>query len=228
MSGPTAADMVREFHEKFFLPLSDTPRQPGLTLSRERHRMLLSEVAELGEAALEGGLPDIAQELADVAYVTYGTALTYGIDLDAVIAEVHAANMTKMGRDGRPIMVNGKVQKGPDYRHPDVASVLARQVTEPTDGPKYASWHRLKVWAYIGSAAAPVLHYELKHTPECDRLAYGQQCALDQYGNDRIGWPDEPGEYTIAAWVARSWTDSGWEYDSGVDWGVADAHAAVS
>ena len=57
--------------------------------------------------------------------MAYGTAHVYGIDLDAVLDEVHASNMTKLGADGRPIRrADGKVLKGPDYRPPDIAAVL--------------------------------------------------------------------------------------------------------
>jgi predicted HAD superfamily Cof-like phosphohydrolase len=57
-----------------------------------------------------------------------GTALVYGIDLDAVIAEIHRANMTKLGPDGMVARrAAGKVLKGDHYRAPDVGAVLRRQ-----------------------------------------------------------------------------------------------------
>jgi predicted HAD superfamily Cof-like phosphohydrolase len=61
-------------------------------------------------------------------YVAYGTALVHGIDLDAVIAEIHRANMTKLGPDGGVTRrADGKVLKGEHYRAPDVSEVLRRQ-----------------------------------------------------------------------------------------------------
>jgi len=210
-----AAEMVREFHESFRLPMSDTPRTPGLLLAGVRSRMLLQEVRELGEAVIDGELPEIAQELADCVYVLYGTALTYGIDLDEVLAEVHRANMTKSHGD----TVDGKVQKGEAYRKPDVAAVLERQAEKPTDeGVHYCAEHRLTISHYLSDRSQTMLHYELKHPAECDRLPYNMLCQLDLYGNDRTGWPDEIGEYVISAWTSKTWTDTGWEYDSGVDW----------
>jgi hypothetical protein len=81
-----------------------------------------------------GDLQGIAQELADVVYVAYGTALTYGIPLDAVLAEVHRANMSKLDADGKPLLRDdGKVLKSELYRAPDVAAVLARQETPEPD-----------------------------------------------------------------------------------------------
>jgi predicted HAD superfamily Cof-like phosphohydrolase len=77
-------------------------------------------------SAVLGELDRIAHELADVVYVAYGTAVSYGIDLDAVIAEVHRANMIKLDAQGRATRrADGKIMKGPSYRPPDVANVLA-------------------------------------------------------------------------------------------------------
>jgi hypothetical protein len=54
------------------------------------------------------------------SYVVYGTALSYEIDLNAVLAEVHASNMTK----DAPLEPGGKAVKGPGYRPPDIAGIL--------------------------------------------------------------------------------------------------------
>lgn len=126
--------LVREFHETFHLPMSDVPALVDGNLARQRHQILLKEVTEVYTAVLQNDLPGIAQELADCVYVLYGTALTYGIGLDTVLAAVHAANMTKLFPDGTPHHVDGKVVKGPNYTKPDIAVVLARQGS--TDGAR--------------------------------------------------------------------------------------------
>ena len=122
-----AGDQVGDFHRAYGLPVRDAPtvdvgaEQVALRLA------LIQEVGELAAAAVAGDLIGIADALADIVYVAYGTAHVYGIDLDAVLDEVHASNMTKLGADGRPISrADGKVLKGPDYRPPDIAAVLAR------------------------------------------------------------------------------------------------------
>lgn len=74
-----------------------------------------------------GGLDEIAQELADLVHVVYGTALAYGIDLDAVLDEVHRANMSKLDADGRPVVRDGKVVKSAYFHPPDVGTVLRAQ-----------------------------------------------------------------------------------------------------
>ncbi|MEO3776614.1 MazG nucleotide pyrophosphohydrolase domain-containing protein [Micromonospora sp. B11E3] len=117
--------LVREFHEVFGLARADRPTAVPADLAERRQRLLDEEVRELAEAAQGGRLDEIARELADVVYVAYGTALTYGFNLDAVIAEVHRANMSKLGADGLPVIRDGKVQKGDAFQPPDVAAVLA-------------------------------------------------------------------------------------------------------
>jgi len=104
---------------------SRRPGWPSAELAALRQRLLVEETVEVGEAVADDDLAAIAQELADVVYIAYGTALTYGIDLDAVIAEVHRANLSKLDENGRPLYrFDGKVAKGPRYQPPDIRGVL--------------------------------------------------------------------------------------------------------
>ena len=118
---------VEQFHRSFSLPMRTTPSMDvGADQSALRLALIEEEVAELRSAAAAEDLVGVADALADIVYVAYGTALVHGIDLDAVLDEVHASNMTKLGADGRPVRrVDGKVLKGPAYRAPDVRSVLS-------------------------------------------------------------------------------------------------------
>ena len=116
---------VRAFHERFGVAVADRPRLPDEGV-RELRIRLLREEAEEAAAALAGvSLADIAQELADLLYVTYGTAVSLGIDIRPVFAAVHAANMAKVGGGTR---ADGKVLKPPGWRPPDVRAVLAAQM----------------------------------------------------------------------------------------------------
>ena len=104
----------------------------------EHRRVLISEEArEAAEAltdlarALEArddpgaAYRAVAKELADVLYVTYGTADVLGIDLPAVFDEVHRSNMSKRDSSGQVLRrADGKVLKGPDYRPPSLDSVV--------------------------------------------------------------------------------------------------------
>ncbi|MFD8913379.1 MazG nucleotide pyrophosphohydrolase domain-containing protein [Streptomyces sp. NPDC059575] len=122
------ARLVREFHRAFGLDARETPTEVSPQLAAHRGELLAEEAAEVAEVAVEGPLDHLAQELADVVYVAYGTALVHGIDLDEVIAEIHRANMSKLGPGGEILRrEDGKVLKGDHYRAPDVSAVLRRQ-----------------------------------------------------------------------------------------------------
>jgi predicted HAD superfamily Cof-like phosphohydrolase len=124
-----AGAQVGDFHRAYGLPIRDMPTVAvGSDQTELRLALIEEEVGELAAAARAGDLIGVADALADIVYVAYGTAHVYGIDLDAVLDEVHASNMTKLGADGRPIRrADGKVLKGPSYRPPDIAAVLDRR-----------------------------------------------------------------------------------------------------
>ncbi len=64
---------------------------------------------------------DLTKELADLLYVTYGFAVTFGLPIDEVFERVHRSNMSKLGDDGKPIYrEDGKVLKGPNYEKPNL------------------------------------------------------------------------------------------------------------
>lgn len=131
--------LVQEFHDAFALASASLPTlDVPADLAALRLALIDEEVGELHDAVAAGDLVKIADALADVAYVTYGAALSYGIDLDAVVREVHRANLSKLDADGRPLYrEDGKVLKSARYVPPDVAAVLARQapmLDEPSGG----------------------------------------------------------------------------------------------
>jgi predicted HAD superfamily Cof-like phosphohydrolase len=119
-------DAVREFHLAFRLPIRDKPTR---NISKEeqdlRIRLVEEETSELREAIEAADLVAVADALADLVYVAYGTALHYGIDLDAAIAEIHRSNMSKAGRrSGTALRGDGKVLKSPTYSAPNLRTVL--------------------------------------------------------------------------------------------------------
>ncbi|MFF7474309.1 MazG nucleotide pyrophosphohydrolase domain-containing protein [Streptomyces sp. NPDC008092] len=127
-TGTSPARLVREFHHAFGLDTRTTPAEVSPELAAHRGELLAEEAAEVAEVAVDGPLDRLAHELADVVYVAYGTALVHGIDLDAVLAEIHRSNMSKLGPDGQVARrADGKVLKGEHYRAPDVSAVLRRQ-----------------------------------------------------------------------------------------------------
>lgn len=118
--------MVAAFHYATGSPVLDTPTIPANDRVALREDLLTEEYEEITaefEYALEGkgDLAHIAKELADVIYVTYGAALEFGIDLDAVLAEVHTSNMAKLGG---PRRADGKQLKPEGWTPPDIRKVL--------------------------------------------------------------------------------------------------------
>jgi predicted HAD superfamily Cof-like phosphohydrolase len=118
---------VAEFRDVF--DLETTAGRPEVaehrrTLLDEEAREATEALTDLAEVLRAGGDPTaayqaVAKELADVLYVTYGTADALGIDLPAVFVEVHRSNMSKLDADGRVLRrADGKVLKGPGCRPP--------------------------------------------------------------------------------------------------------------
>jgi NTP pyrophosphatase (non-canonical NTP hydrolase) len=122
----SASAMLAEFHAACGQPFGHGS-VANLALRRQLH---IEEHCELIEALDSADLATVAQELADVVYVAYGTAHSLGIPLDAVLAEVHRANMSKFGPDGQPILRgDGKVMKSAEFVPADVAAVLDELAT---------------------------------------------------------------------------------------------------
>jgi predicted HAD superfamily Cof-like phosphohydrolase len=123
------AAAVAEFHRAFRLPMRQMPGSDiDPALASLRIDLLEEEAGEFAVAVEKGDIIGIADALADIVYVAYGTALTYGIDLDSVLREVHRSNMSKLDADGTPLLRDdGKVIKSEHYSPPDVAGTLSRQ-----------------------------------------------------------------------------------------------------
>ncbi|PHR62985.1 MAG: hypothetical protein COA47_01450 [Robiginitomaculum sp.] len=125
--------LVRAWHQKFGVPVVDTPQLPEDRVQL-RLDILEEEVRELREAVEDNDLVETLDALCDIQYLLDGAFLEFGLHglKQAAFEEVHASNLSKMGADGKPVMrADGKVLKGPDFFQPDLAGVLAR---EPIDG----------------------------------------------------------------------------------------------
>ena len=97
-------------------------------LASLRIALLKEETSEFVITAGKGDLIGIADALADIVYVAYGTALAYGTDLNSVLREVHRSNVSKLDVDGEPLIRDdGEVLKSERYSPPDIARVLSEQ-----------------------------------------------------------------------------------------------------
>lgn len=95
-----AKQCVQEFHEFFGLPVRDPATEGASTGSESlrelRVNLIAEEAQEFADAVRADDIIAMADALADLLYVTYGAAISHGIDLDAVLEEVHRSNMTKL------------------------------------------------------------------------------------------------------------------------------------
>jgi predicted HAD superfamily Cof-like phosphohydrolase len=126
---------VAAFHAAFDLPRQPLPRaNVNADLAQLRVDLLVEEVGEFADATSDQDIVAMADALGDIVYVAYGAAVTYGIDLDAVLAEIHRSNMSKLDANGRPVLrEDGKVLKSSRYRPPNVERVLTEQLELPLD-----------------------------------------------------------------------------------------------
>jgi len=120
---------VAEFHRAFEHPIHTTPQHFVPTdLVNLRIDLLREEFQEYLKAARDEDVVEIADALADMQYIINGTALVYGIDLNAVHAEVHRSNMSKLGPNGQVVRrADGKVLKPATYEPPMIVVVLEEQ-----------------------------------------------------------------------------------------------------
>ena len=127
--------MVRQFHHATDQTVGRTPEL------RDRHlraKLIYEEAIEtiraLGcEPSPEDGTVDdgwhtpneveVIDGLCDLLYVTFGTAVAMGVDLDPFFAEVHATNMAKLAGEKR---ADGKQLKPEGWTPPDIKGLLER------------------------------------------------------------------------------------------------------
>ena len=112
---------VKTFMETFGQEVKTKPSFSTDKINSLRYDLIKEELGELKEAMENKDLLEVADALTDILYVTYGAGHAFGIDLDQCFEEVQNSNMSKLGKDGKPIYnESGKVMKGPQYFKPDL------------------------------------------------------------------------------------------------------------
>ena len=121
----TIQDMVREMCSAFGQDVHSELHKPDNAVRGLRLRLLSEEFRKYMEAEKATNPVDISDALGDMLVVIYGTAAAYGIDLDNVVREIHASNMSKVQEDGSVLRdSHGKVMKPEGYRPPQLAEIL--------------------------------------------------------------------------------------------------------
>jgi predicted HAD superfamily Cof-like phosphohydrolase len=120
--------MVQDFHRKFEILIQTVPTNLADEIQQLRVRLIQEEFDELKESMATGNLASVAKEMADLLYVVYGTAVSYGIDMRPVFQEVHRSNLSKVGGYKR---ADGKWMKPPSYSPAQLEPILEAQREHP-------------------------------------------------------------------------------------------------
>ena len=123
---------VREFNEAFGLEVNDTPTIGSIHQRRLRYGLINEENEEYYKATEEikeeDQLIETFDAIIDLLYLAKGLAVYHGFSPEQIevgFDEVHRSNMSKLGKDGKPIYrYDGKVLKGENYFKPDIKKIL--------------------------------------------------------------------------------------------------------
>ena len=119
-------ESVKKFMETFGQEIKEKASFPNDKITSLRYELIKEELDEFKEAINKKDIKEVADALTDILYVTYGAGHAFGIDLDKCFEEVQNSNMSKLGKDGKPIYnEKGKVMKGPNYFKPNLSKFVA-------------------------------------------------------------------------------------------------------
>lgn len=120
-------ESVEAFHDTFGHDLGGWPMLPLPSVRDRRLDMLSEELSETEIAAENDNIVEYVDGLIDTIYIAIGGLLevTDPATVRRVFAEVHRANMSKVGPDGEVIRrEDGKILKPDNWTPPDVSSAL--------------------------------------------------------------------------------------------------------
>ena len=117
---------VKKFMITFGQEVKEKAEFPNEKVTALRYELIKEELQELKDSIDKKDIKEVADALTDILYVTYGAGHAFGIDLDKCFTEVQNSNMSKLGKDGKPIYnEKGKVMKGPNYFKPNLNKFVA-------------------------------------------------------------------------------------------------------
>jgi predicted HAD superfamily Cof-like phosphohydrolase len=96
MQHPDYFQNIKDFHEKFDLMYTGSPRELTLREAEFRFQFICEELNEYGTAVTKRDLESQLDALVDLVYVAMGTAYMHGFPFDEAWRRVHAANMKKV------------------------------------------------------------------------------------------------------------------------------------
>ena len=122
-------ECVKKFHEVYKLNYKNIPTAKLNDEKIElRFNLMAEENQEYLEAANNNDLVEVADALGDMLYILCGTIIEHGMQdkIEEVFDEIQRSNMSKLGKDGKPIYrEDGKVMKGPNYFKPNISKIIS-------------------------------------------------------------------------------------------------------
>lgn len=119
---------IEKFNKMYGLPLPSKPTtaiEPVVARMHDFKRIILKEVSEVDDIVKKAGtddlddLTDLADWLGDMIVYCASEMARYGIPLMPTLGIIMHSNFSKLDADGKPIVVAGKVGKGPNYWKPE-------------------------------------------------------------------------------------------------------------
>ena len=109
--------MVRkliEFNEAFGIEFPKSPLLVSAKTQELRVNLLLEEIEEYRVANTKGDITEVLDAIGDMLYIVIGTAVQHGMQniLEEAFRVIHSSNMSKLDKDGRPI-INGDTHYDP-------------------------------------------------------------------------------------------------------------------
>tara|TARA_R100001460_G_scaffold39525_6_gene74357 strand:+ start:4454 stop:4828 length:375 start_codon:yes stop_codon:yes gene_type:complete len=119
-------EQAKEFRESFRVTNSKT--KDTRTMQKSLIVEEFKEFLEAEDLLFRDSKPlhaEALKELADLVYVCYQFAANENWDLDEALSRVHESNMSKLGKDGKPVYrEDGKVLKGKNYKPPTLTDLV--------------------------------------------------------------------------------------------------------
>lgn len=119
---------VGEFHAACDAPVFDQEKPCQFPNDKDRElrmSLLKEEFEEYVEAEKENDIVAVADALADMLYIIFGTAHAYNIPLDEIFLEVHSTNMEKVGENGKvKRREDGKILKPEGWKPPQISKMI--------------------------------------------------------------------------------------------------------
>ena len=112
---------VKEFQKAFGMPIGEQPKSISRHAFARRLRLITEELSEYCEAVGENDIIKIADGLADLLWVVFGTAIEHGLPMDKIFEQVYISNMSK--KDGH-LDKTGKWIKPDNYKSVDLSWLI--------------------------------------------------------------------------------------------------------